>query len=83
MNTKECKMNIVFCHGVMGRKYDWNTRTYDADIWWADWLQFVVELKHDVIMQRPYFPHAHELLMKYDEWENSLQKCNEFFNKMF
>lgn len=76
-------MNIVFCHGVMGRKYDWNTRTYDADIWWADWLQFVVELKHDVIMQRPYFPHAHELLMKYDEWENSLQKCNEFFNKMF
>lgn len=62
-------MNIVFCHGVMGSKYDWNTRTYDAGSWWADWLQFMVELEHDVIMQRPYFPHAHQLLMKYEEWE--------------
>ncbi len=62
-------MNIVFCHGCMGPKYDWNKRTYDASAWWADWLQFMVELRHDVIMQRPYFPHAHQLLMKYDEWE--------------
>jgi pimeloyl-ACP methyl ester carboxylesterase len=67
-------MNIVFCHGAMGPKYDWNKRTYDPAGWWADWLQFMVELEHDVIMQRPYFPHAHALLMKYDEWEQIMNK---------
>lgn len=67
-------MNIVFCHGCMGARYDWNKRTYDATGWWADWLQFMVELEHDVIMQRPYFPHAHQLLMKYDEWEKIMDK---------
>ena len=34
----------------------------------------MVELEHDVIMQRPYFPHAHQLLMKYDEWEKIMDK---------
>lgn len=58
----------------MGPKYDWNTRTYDDSTWWADWLQFFVELEHDVIMQRPYFPHAHALLMKYDEWEKIMDR---------
>ncbi len=67
--NKGREMNIVFCHGAMGPKYEWNTRTYDANACWADWLQFFVELEHDVIMQRPYFPHAHVLFMKYDEWE--------------
>ena len=62
-------MNIIFCHGVMGPKYDWDTRTYDDSAWWADWLQFFVEKDHNVIMQKPYFPNAHALLMKYDEWE--------------
>lgn len=35
-------MNIVFCHGSMWPKYDWNKRTYDSFTWWADWLQFKV-----------------------------------------
>lgn len=63
-------MNIVFCHGAMGPKFDWNTRTYDANGWWSDWLQFYTEFEHDVITQKPYFPHAHVLLMKYEEWEH-------------
>ena len=67
-------MNIVFCHGCMGPKYDWDKRTYDASAWWADWLQFFVEFEHDVIMQKPYFPHAHMLLMKYDEWEKIMDR---------
>ncbi len=67
-------MNIVFCHGAMGPKFDWTKRTYDDSPWWADWLQFMVELDHDVIMQKPYFPHAHVLLMKYDEWEKIMDR---------
>lgn len=60
-------MNIVCCHGVMGPDEKW--RAYDMTFGWKNWLQFVVELEHDVLMQRPKFPHAHALLMKYAEWE--------------
>ncbi|MBR3511248.1 MAG: alpha/beta hydrolase [Alphaproteobacteria bacterium] len=62
-------MNIIFCDGVMPPEMDWNTREYYAGNW-KHWLQFRVEKDHDVIMQIPKFPHAHALLMKYDEWEN-------------
>jgi pimeloyl-ACP methyl ester carboxylesterase len=66
---KEIKMNIVLCHGVMGPEEDWNIRAYNQTKKWKDWLQFYTEFEHDVITQKPYFPHAHVLLMKYDEWE--------------
>lgn len=58
----------------MGPRFDWDKRTYDDSPWWADWLQFYTELEHDVIMQKPYFPHAHVLLMKYDEWEQIMER---------
>lgn len=61
-------MNIIFCHGVMPPEMDWETREYYNGNW-EKWLQFTVEKDHDVIMQMPKFPHAHALLMKYDEWE--------------
>lgn len=67
-------MNIVCCHGVMGPDENWKTRIYNPTKGWKDWLQFMIELEHDVIMQRPYFPHAHALLMKYDEWEKVMDK---------
>lgn len=67
-------MNIVLCHGVMGPDENWKTRIYNPTKGWKDWLQFMIELEHDVIMQRPYFPHAHALLMKYDEWEKVMDK---------
>ncbi len=67
-------MNIVCCHGVMGPDENWETRIYNPTKGWKDWLQFMIELEHDVIMQRPYFPHAHALLMKYDEWEKVMDK---------
>lgn len=67
-------MNIVFCHGVLDLDEDWNTRQYNPNKRWEDWLQFMVEFDHDVIMQMPKFPHAHELLMKYDEWEKIMDK---------
>ena len=65
-------MNIVFCHGVVGPDEDWNA--YDMTKGWKDWLQFLVELQHDVIMQAPKFPHAHALIMKYDEWEKIMDR---------
>ena len=61
-------MNMIFCHGVMPPEMDWETREYYAGNW-KHWLQFRIEKDHDVIMQIPKFPHAHALLMKYDEWE--------------
>ncbi len=70
-------MNIVCCHGVMGPDEKW--RAYDTTFGWKNWLQFAVELEHDIIMQTPKFPHAHALLMKYDEWEKIMdhQDINE------
>ncbi len=62
-------MNMICCHGVMGPDEDYNHRTYNPNKGWKHWLQFYADLKHDVIMQMPRFPHAHVLLMKYDEWE--------------
>jgi len=62
-------MNMIFCHGVMDPEYDWKEREYNDKKGWKYWLQFVVEKEHDVMMQMPEFPHAHVLLMKYDEWE--------------
>ena len=72
-------MNIVFCHGVMDPEYDWATRTYNPTKGWRHWLQFMSEFEHDVVMQMPEFPHAHALLMKYDEWEKIMdcQDINE------
>lgn len=72
-------MNMVFCHGVMGPDEDWDTRIYRTEKRWKDWLQFTVEFKHDVLMQIPQFPHAHVLLMKYDEWATVMdfQDINE------
>ncbi len=61
-------MNIVCCHGVMGPDEDWKTRKYMPTKHWKEWLQFRTEFDHDVVTQLPYFPHAHALLMKYDEW---------------
>ena len=52
----------------MPPEMDWETREYYNGNW-EKWLQFTVEKDHDVIMQMPKFPHAHALLMKYDEWE--------------
>ena len=65
-------MNIIFCHGVMGPDEKW--RAYDMTFGWKNWLQFIVEFQHDVIMQTPKFPHAHALLMKYDEWERIMDR---------
>ncbi len=62
-------MNIIFCHGVMGPDEDWNNKIYNEAKGWKDWLQFMTEAQHDVVMQIPRFPHAHALLMKYPEWE--------------
>ena len=62
-------MNIVFCHGVMDPDENWVTRESTPIKGWAYWVQFQMEKLHDVIMQIPMFPHAHALLMKYDEWE--------------
>ena len=61
-------MNIVCCHGVMGPDEDWKAREYRPTKRWKEWLQFRTEFDHDVVTQLPYFPHAHALLMKYDEW---------------
>ena len=61
-------MNAVFCHGVLPPDLDWNQKTYSPTKSWKDWLQFMLEAKHDIIMQIPKFPHAHVFLMKYDEW---------------
>lgn len=66
-------MNLVFCHGVMGPDEDWNHRTYHQSKGWKHWLQFSTEFEHDVVMQIPEFPHAHALLMKYDDWEKIMQ----------
>ena len=65
-------MNIICCHGVMGPDEKW--RAYDTTFGWKNWLQFVVELEHDIIMQTPKFPHAHALLMKYDEWKKIMDR---------
>jgi hypothetical protein len=79
MNKQGVKMNIVFCHGVMGPDEDWGARIYRAEKRWKDWLQFAVEVEHDVLMQIPQFPHAHALMMKYDEWAKIMdfQDINE------
>ena len=72
-------MNIICCHGVMSPEQDWNTRTYNELKGWKNWLQFYAELKHDVLVQLPRFPHAHAALMKYSEWEKIMdsQDINE------
>lgn len=62
-------MNIIFCSGVMSPDEDWDNKIYRPTKRWKEWLQFMVEAEHDVIMQIPQFPHAHALLMKYEEWE--------------
>ena len=67
-------MNIICCHGVMSPEQDWNTRTYNELKGWKNWLQFYAELKHDVLVQLPRFPHAHAALMKYEEWEKIMDK---------
>jgi pimeloyl-ACP methyl ester carboxylesterase len=61
-------MNIVFCDGVMPPEMDWDTREMYMG-GWKYWLQFRTEKDHDIITQIPKFPHAHALLMKYEEWE--------------
>ena len=61
-------MNIVFCSGVMPPEMDWETREIYMG-GWKYWFQFSMEKEHNVITQIPYFPHAHALLMKYNEWE--------------
>ena len=66
-------MNMIFCDGVMPPEMNWETREYYAGNW-KYWLQFRVEKDHDIIMQIPKFPHAHALLMKYDEWEKIMDK---------
>ncbi len=68
-------MNIIFCAGVMPPEMDWKTREYYAGNW-EHWLQFRMEKDHDIIMQIPKFPHAHALLMQYDEWEQILNNFN-------
>ncbi len=62
-------MNIIFCHGVMDPEQDWNHQEYNPPKNWKYWLQFMTESQHDILMQMPQFPHAHAVLMKYDEWE--------------
>lgn len=62
-------MNIIFCSGVMPPELNWDEKIYYPTKKWKDWLQFMVEAEHDVIMQIPKFPHAHVALMKYNEWE--------------
>ena len=66
-------MNMIFCDGVMPPEMDWETREYYAGNW-KYWLQFRVEKDHDIIMQIPKFPHAHALLMQYDEWEKIMDR---------
>ena len=67
-------MNAVFCHGVLPPDLDWNQKTYNPTKSWKDWLQFMLEAKHDIIMQIPKFPHAHVFLMKYDEWAEIMNR---------
>ena len=62
-------MNAVFCHGVLPPDLDWNKNTYSPTKGWKEWLQFVLEQEHDIVMQIPRFPHAHTFMMKYSEWE--------------
>ena len=67
-------MNMVFCHGVFDPNENWDARQFFPIVNWAYWLQFQMEKERDVIMQIPLFPHAHELLMKYDEWERIMDR---------
>ena len=71
-------MNAVFCHGVLPPDLDWNKNTYSPTKGWKEWLQFVLEQKHDILMQIPRFPHAHVFIIKYPEWEEIMdsQKIN-------
>jgi predicted alpha/beta hydrolase family esterase len=68
-------MNIIFCDGVMPPEMDWENREIYMK-GWKYWLQFRTEKDHDVITQIPKFPHAHALLMKYDEWEEIMNFQN-------
>lgn len=63
-------MNIVFCHGAADNR----EMIYNPSKKWKDWLQFIVEKEHDVIMQIPKFPHGNILDMKYDEWADIMQR---------
>lgn len=67
-------MNIVFCHGVMDPDEDWVNRESTPIKNWAYWLQFKVEKDFDSLMQIPFFPHAHALLMKYEEWAKIMDR---------
>ena len=67
-------MNAIFCHGVLPPDLDWDQKTYIPTKSWKDWLQFMLEAKHDIIMQIPKFPHAHVSLMKYDEWAEIMDR---------
>ncbi len=75
---KENIMNAVFCHGVLPPDLDWNKNTYSPTKGWKEWLQFILEQEHDIVMQIPRFPHAHTFMMKYSEWEEIMnsQKIN-------
>ena len=67
-------MNIVFCHGVFDPNENWETREFIPITPWAYWLQLQIEKNKDINMQIPLFPHSHELLMKYDEWEKIMDR---------
>jgi len=67
-------MNMVFCQGVMSPEDNWNERKYKPTKGWRYWLQFKIEQERDVLMQIPLFPHAHALLMKYDEWKKIMDR---------
>ena len=67
-------MNAIFCHGVLPPDMDWNNQDYNSNKSWKDWLQFMLEVKHDIVMQIPKFPHAHVFLMKYQEWAEIMDK---------
>ena len=67
-------MNMIFCSGIMPPELDWNKKVYNPNKPRKEWLQFVVEDEHDVIMQIPKFPHAHFFLMQYDEWEKIMDR---------
>jgi predicted alpha/beta hydrolase family esterase len=62
-------MNMIFCHGVN----DSREMIYNPNKGWKDWLQFIVEKEHDIIMQIPKFPHANIFDMKYQEWSNIMK----------
>ena len=76
-------MNAVFCHGVLPPDSDWNKNTYNPIKGWKEWLQFILEQEHDIVMQIPRFPHAHTFMMKYSEWEEIMDSQKINYNTIF